>query len=224
MRAKLLLIVAVILGLITTFFFVKYMNQFEEVSTVNEDLVDVVVVRSEIKKNQIITRDMLALKQLPKLGLHPQAITNIDDVVGRFALTDMVEGEVLLPHRSVSVAAESKMVSRKIQEGQRGVSVEVNMVQSVSNLIEPEDYVDVFHTKPETSTEPAVTTLVLEKIRVLAVERRMVEEDSEHPYLEYYTVALEIKPEDRLKLVHANQTGAITLVLHSRQNAVEQKK
>ncbi len=224
MRAKILFILAIIMGLVTTFFFVKYMNQFEEVTTVNENLVNVVVVKSEIKKNQIVTRDMLEVKQMPVMGLHPQAITNVDDAVGRFALTDMIAGEMLLPHRTITATEESKIVARKIQEGFRAVSVGVNIVQSVSNLIEPEDYVDVYHTIPEKSDSPAITTIVLEKVRVIAVERRMIEVDSDNPYVEYSSVALEIRPEDRLKLVHAKETGTINLVLHSRQNAVEQPK
>lgn len=221
MRAKILFIVAIILGLVTTFFFVKYMNQFEEVSAVNENLTDVIVSKVPIKKNQVITSEMLEIKQVPILSLHPQTVKQTEDVIGKYALADIEIGEVLLSHRFMSEKEESELVSRKVREGYRAASIGVNMVQSVSNLIEPEDYVDVLHTIPENGDRPAITTIVLEKVRVLAVGRRMIEVDSENPYVEYSSLTIEIKPEERVKLVHAIETGHISLVLHSRQNANE---
>jgi pilus assembly protein CpaB len=186
---------------------------------VNENLIDVVVAKETIKKNQIVQSGMLEIKQVPILGLHPQTVKQFEDVVGSYAISDIESGEVLLSHRVKSEKDETELVSRKVHEGYLAASVGLNIVRSVSNLIEPEDYVDVLHTSPEQADRPAITTIVLEKIRVLAVGRRMIEVDSENPYVEYSSVTLEIKPEDRIKLIHANETGTISLVLHSRQNA-----
>jgi pilus assembly protein CpaB len=91
------------------------------------------------------------------------------------------------------------------------------MVQSVSNLIEPDDYVDIIVTiPPKDDKQLESSTVLLEKIHVLAVGRRMVETDAEHPYAEYTTVTLEVKPEDVPKLVNTNDRFKVSLSLYSR--------
>jgi pilus assembly protein CpaB len=205
------------MGLVTTFLFYNYMKQYNDTKSANETMVDVVAAKQPIKRNQQIQSGMLEMKQVPSLGLHPQAVNSVKEVEGKFADADIEAGEVLLSHRIKASADEAAVVSKKVRDGYRAVSVGVNLVQSVSNLIEPDDDVDVIVTvPPKDDARLESSTVLLEKIRVLAVGRRMVEVDDKHPYAEYTTVTLEVKPEDLPRLVNADERFTISLALRTR--------
>jgi pilus assembly protein CpaB len=219
MRSKIILISALIMGLVTTFLFFNYMKQFDHTKAANENMVGVVVAKQQIKRNQKMQADMLEIKQVPSLSVHPQAIKTIKEAEGKFADATLEVGEVLLSNHVKASKDESAVVAKKVQSGFRAVSLGVNIVQSVSNLIEPDDYVDVIVTIPPNQgndKQLESSTVLLEKIHVLAVGRRMVEADSEHPYAEYTTVTLEVKPEDVPKLINTTERFKVSLSLYSR--------
>ncbi|MFS1511943.1 Flp pilus assembly protein CpaB [Chengkuizengella sp. SCS-71B] len=228
MRSKITLILAVVMGLVTTLLFYKYINDMNTSTEESTKFVEVVSSKQLIPENQVITNDLIELKKVPEGGAHPQAIRNTQEVVGKIALADFVSGQVILPHHIGSEAEESLFISRKITEGFRAVSIGVNFVTSVSNLIEPEDIVDVILTSenievisnPETGERidnPEVSSeILLKEVRVLAVGRRMIESTTDTEFVEYTSSTLELSPENALKLVNAANSGEIQLILHSR--------
>ncbi|NBI28364.1 Flp pilus assembly protein CpaB [Chengkuizengella marina] len=228
MRSKITLILAVVMGLVTTLLFYKYINDMDTSAEENVKFVQVVASKQLIPENQVITDDLIELIKVPEGGAHPQAIRNTQEVVGKIALADFVSGQIILPHHIGSEAEESLFISRKIKEGFRAVSIGVNFVTSVSNLIEPEDIVDVIWTQenleavntPETGEHidnvEVTSDLLLKEVRVLAVGRRMIESTTDTEYVEYISSTLELSPEDALKLVNAANSGEIQLILHSR--------
>jgi pilus assembly protein CpaB len=215
MKVKFILVLAILMGIMTTVLFFNYIQQLDENKEKNVPLAKVVTAKQAIKKNQRISASMLLIIQVPAQGLHPHTLKNVVEAEGKFADSDLEAGEVLLSHRLKQAEEESVIISRKIQAGYRAVTVDVNVVQSVANLIEPEDYVDVISTPAERNGQPTKSTLLLEKVRVLAIGRRMVEADDETPYVEYNTVTLELKPRDSVLLVNADELGNISLMLHS---------
>jgi pilus assembly protein CpaB len=217
MRSRIIFIAAIIMGLVTTFLFFNYMKQYNQTTTVNENMVDVVAAKQPIKRNQQIQAGLLEIRKVPSLGVHPQAVKSVKDAEGKFADADIETGEVLLSNHIKASQDEAAIVAKKVQNGFRAVSVGVNLVQSVSNLIEPDDYVDVIVTIPAKDDKQLETsTVLLEKIRVLAVGRRMVEVDEKHPYADYTSVTLEVKPGDVPRLVNADERFTISLALNTR--------
>ena len=219
MKSKLLLILAIIMGLATTFLFYNYMQSYDQATVVNTNMTDVVVAKQDIKKNQKITQSMVILSRVPTNGLHPQAIKELSEVEGMVALADMTVNEAILTHRLGSQKEESLFISRKVQQGYRAVSLSVSFVQSVSNLIEPEDLVDVVFNEPPPKNNDTLqvnTYILIPKAKVLAVGRRMLETTPEAEYVEYNAVTLELKPEDAIKLINATEKGSIQLILHTK--------
>lgn len=205
------------MGLVTTFLFYNYMETLKKETLVNNEMVQILVAKDMIRKNQKISKEMITFSKVPKNGIHPQSIKNISEAEGLYTTSDIAKDEPLLKHRLKSVEEEKLFVSRKIREGYRGVSIGVNLVESVSNLIEPGDTVDVvFSQTSDSKKEPPIiqTDLLLQGVRVLAVGRRMIEITPEDPYEEYVSVTLELKGEDGLKLIHASERGSIQLMLH----------
>jgi pilus assembly protein CpaB len=221
MKAKLILILAVVMGLFTTFLFYQYMQRFDQDVVPASEWVEVIAASKTILENQRITEDMLVMAKLPKEAVTGEFITDKHAVIGKVAEARMAAGETILSHRLVDEQKESLLVSRKIQEGYKAISVGVNFVQTVSNLIEPEDKVDVVVTEADRETGEITSELVMENVRVLAVGRRMIELNTQEAYMEYSAVSLEVKTKDAVKIINADERGNIQLILHSRVNRVE---
>lgn len=214
------------MGVITTVLFFNYMKQFDAATVSTTNTVKVVVAKEQIEKNERISASKLELVSMPEKSVHPEALKSIDAAEGKIATSVIVKGEAILSHRLVTEKEEKLFVSRKIREGYRAVSVGVNFNQSVSNLIEPEDDVDVVFSKAkkESATETSVDSVVLlEKARVLAVGRKLVDsEETEEPYVEYSSVTLELKQNDAVKLINSAEQGSIHFILH--QRPIEKEK
>jgi pilus assembly protein CpaB len=217
-KSKIILLLAIVMGLITTVLFYNYISNINNAPNPNVEMIDTLVAIREIKKNELISTDMIKSIQVVKGGLYGNAISTSSEVVGKYAAADIAEGEPFLAHRLWSAQDEKLFVSRKIKEGSRGVSIGVNFVQSVSNLIEPEDHVDVIFTKlgkPELGTETE-SRILLDKVRVLAIGRKMIETVEGELYVEYSSATLELNANETVQLVNASNEGIITLTLHSR--------
>lgn len=221
MRSKVVLLLALVMAAVTTALFFQYMKGFKTTTTtvVTTPTVGVVVAVEQIEKNERISAEKLKIVQLEEKNAHPQAILNIDEVIDKLATTTIIKDEPILSHRIISEKEETTFVSRKIKEDYRAVSVGVNINQSVTNLIEPEDEVDVILTKrlKANGTEKVLSEIVLKKVRVIAVGRKMVNsEDSEEPYVEYSSVTVELRPVDAITLVRSTEEGNIHFILHQR--------
>jgi pilus assembly protein CpaB len=215
MRAKLILGTAIIMGLITTFLFYNYMGNYNAATVLTQNTVEVVTAKRAVKQNEKISADMLTTAQVPEASVHPDTVRSIKEIENQYATTKMAEGEVFLKHNATDATEESLRVSRKVKEEFRGVSVGLNFVQSVSNLIEPEDYVDVF-ASTKGKDNRIETQMILTNVRVLAIGRKMVEPVEGEPYVEYSSATLELFPQDVLKLVNAQENGNIHLAVRSK--------
>jgi pilus assembly protein CpaB len=215
------LMLSLVLGIITTILFFQYMKQFntEKVTTVKT--VEVVVAKEKIEKNEKINAEKLEIIQMAEESVHSKALKNLVEVEGRLATATIEKGEVILSHRLGTEKDESVYISRKVRDDYRAVSVGVNINQSVTNLIEPEDEVDVVFTKmiKDAAADKDIpqSVILLEKARVLAVGRKMqLPEDTKEPYVEYSSITLEVKPIDAVNLVNASEEGKIHFILYKR--------
>jgi pilus assembly protein CpaB len=219
MRSKLILIAALLMGVATTVLFFNYMKQNNEAPAfMNDNLINVVAVTQEIRENTQISSGMLEIKQVPESGAHAQALKDPKDAAGKIAAANLAAGEILLPNHLMDQKEEAIFLSKKVRDGYRAVSIGVNIVQTVSNLIEPGDFVDVVSTKKDKVTEKLLSHVILDNVHVLAIGRRMVEAMPETPYVEYSQVTFELIPEDGITAINADEDpeATISLMLHSR--------
>jgi pilus assembly protein CpaB len=217
LKTKMIFILAIVMGLVTTVLFYKYMSQFDTETTAIVNMTEVVAAKQAIKKNQRIGTEMLEKVKVPEQAVHPAAIRDLSEAAGKIAAADIAAGEQMLTHRIVSDKEESVFVSRKVKEGSRAVSVGVNFVRTVSNLIEPEDIVDIIFSEENKETKQIRTELLLDQVRVLAVGRRMIDlESGGGVYAEYSSVTLELTSQESVKLVNAYERGNLHFTIHSR--------
>ncbi|MFX3673059.1 MAG: Flp pilus assembly protein CpaB [Paenisporosarcina sp.] len=223
MRSRTLFLLAIVMGLITTLVFAYSFSAKNKESDLPIVTKEVVVSVQAIEENTVITKEMVKLATRPTSSVHASSLTSLKDVVGKLATTRIEADEVLLPARVQSPQEVEDMVSKKITDGQRAISIRANLVQSVSNLIEAEDFVDIIYsvTEDEATTNKPVTKSVLlfSKVRVLAVGQKMTVKDENDVLVEYASVTLEISPEDMIQLIQAHETdkASLHLTLHRRE-------
>lgn len=108
-----------------------------------------------------------------------------------------------------------------VQDGWRAVSIPVDPVSSVNNLIQPNDNVDVIGTFrfPDVRGDSAldtVTLTILQDVKVLAVGNRWQSAIAESGTSgSYGTVTLQLMPDEVEMLIFASQKGKITLSLRN---------
>jgi pilus assembly protein CpaB len=230
MKSRNILILALVMALITTFLFNKYLKDIDMKYKKSQNKITVVTAKNPILKNEKVARDMLELKEISEDAVLPDSVKSIELVEGKYALADISQGETLLSFRFTSEYEEEKQITRKIRHGFRALSVEVNFVESVSNLIQPEDYVDIIFSeniRQDAGKNNIITEITLENVRVLAVGKSLTEESeqkeqensskqNEKAVVQYTSVTLELKPEDAVKLINNDERGNIKLVLRSK--------
>jgi pilus assembly protein CpaB len=216
MRSKIIFVLAILMGLVTTVLFFNYMKKYDQGKVVNETLSQIIVAKAAIKKNQLINSSMVEITKVPKKGIYAQTARKLSDITGKFATVNFKKGEPILLNHLQKEKDETLLVSRKIHKGYRAISVGANFVQTNSNLIEPEDHVDVISSVIDKKTKKIKTTMILKDIRVLAVGRLMIEPSKDTKYVQYSSVTLEVTPEQTLSVVKADQQGSIYLALHTR--------
>lgn len=224
MRSRTLFLLAIVMGLITTLVFAYSFSAKNKVSDEPVATKDVVVSVQVIEENTLITEEMVIVSVKPVTTVHASSLGSLEDVVGKLTTTRIEADEILLPARVQSPQEVNDMVSKKVTAGQRGISIRANLVQSVSNLIEAEDYVDIVYTVEEklmneTSTaKPSFkSSLLYSKVRVLAIGQIMTVRNENDELVEYASVTLEMKPEEQVKLVQAHENGSLHLTLHRRE-------
>ncbi|HZG84286.1 Flp pilus assembly protein CpaB [Paenibacillus sp.] len=231
MNTKTIMLLAIVMGLFTTLAFYKYTEGKSTALAAEEPYVEVFAAKAPIPRNQKITPDLVEKISVPQNMLLPSAVTDLADIEGKFATTDLEQGEQILQHRVRSQTEEAEKLNRKITEGYRAVSVAVDYVQSVSNLVRPEDRVDILYVKhpAEPGKTPGPAKVLLKNVRVLAVGQALTEEasegDSEHTNNAgvdagsggaYSAVTVELQPEETMTLVDAAETGKLQLILRSK--------
>jgi len=236
MKSKLILILALVFTVITTVLFNNYLKNLDNKYKNDKNMVQVVVLKQEVKKHQKITVDLLELKSFNSNSVLPEAIKEIKDIDGSFTLIDMKAGEMLFSDRFTNQTKEKELLTRKIDKGNRAVSIAVTYVEAVSTIIEPEDYVDVIYSVKNTngaSNGLFTTSTILENIRVLAVGERITESantitaastknavQSSENQNKYTSITLELNSKQVEQITNAEENGDIKFVLRSK---LEQK-
>jgi pilus assembly protein CpaB len=189
------LILAVVLGSVTSFMAWQYTRQAGQAARPVETA-PVVVAAVPIGARTVITPDMVRVQQLPVAGHHPNAARTPDAVVGKVARVSLTPGEQILSTK-LFLQREESGLAFVVPADKRAVAVAFTEVIGSGGLILPGDRVDVvgvFEVKRRASgangAQPSgdsandtvhVATLVLQNVEVLAVAQRIEGEDTRDP-------------------------------------------
>jgi pilus assembly protein CpaB len=230
LKNKLALVVAVVLGLIAMYGFLRYWQsqktQYEE----QFKTVAVVAAKQRIQAGTEIRTGMLATIPMPASAVSPDNILKGDEtrLLGQTIVRSVERDEPLL--NSYFRRPVEKLRDR-LTQGERAVTVRVDAISGVGGNLVPGSRVDIIGTFPAAAalqgarpapTAPGASTdltvALLSNVSVLAVDSQTREME----YLAgggprgaqaYGTVTLAVTPEEAVLLIFAQQYGALTFTL-----------
>lgn len=215
MRNRLIIIIAIILGLLAAFLAYGYLNNVsEKASKMQYD--EVISAKQDIPANTAITRVMLETKQYPTELRNGKELVDAEAAVGRISPAAIQKGEILLENRLIDPSESNEQLSYVIPDGLRAMSIPINEVTGVANMIKRGDRVDVVSVIPASNEAPvAYAVTVLQNIEVLAVGTQLAPPEQTEKVTAPATVTVAVDPQSALKLKMAMQTTSFSLTLRS---------
>ena len=189
------------------------------------EMVDVVKVTRQIEKNTQISEDMLEVKQLPKLAVSDNVITDKSKTVGKAAAVTLFPEDNLIPQKFISLdSIGDKAFYEMDNTEQVAISVTVSsLASSVSGKIMPGDVVSVYGFITETKTLAEYTDLLY--LEVIGVSNANAEElstrtsDSETDSSDKVipaTVTLSVNRNQAQELIMLENTSSLHIVFVGR--------
>ncbi len=215
----------------------SYLGQLEQQKQVQVVYENVVIAATDIPAYSTITAEMITFKQMPEGSAHPYAARSIDEVIGYVTESDIIAGEEILPSKLKQLGQTESGLSYIIPEGMRAITVAVDEISGIGGFIQRGDYVDILSYtttsyQPE-STDPtlteeeaaaqeatgtqATTVVVAQNICIAAIGTSLanVSSSSTDGSVGYGSVTLYVTPEDAMRVIQAEKSGAIILALRA---------
>ena len=113
------------------------------VAPVQAETVDIVVLTQPVARGDVISDDMLEMIPYPKEDMREGLfVTNRQDVAGKFAKTDLVNGMPLTTNSLTDIPLGS-YASAQIPAGMVAISMPISKLTSVSYGLQPGDHVNI---------------------------------------------------------------------------------
>lgn len=217
MRSKIILFLALILGLLAAFGTYKYLGDLEQKYKIAGEFIEVAEAAKKIPPKTVIEENMLVKKEIP-LKYAPYNVLKKQDAVGKISKYEILPGQMIQKEMLFDKNDPSAGLSLRIEPGKRAISIPVNNVTALNGLLSNGDRVDVlvtFDAPPD--KKYAVTSTVIQNVPVLAVDYNLSPQGQAK--VEPKTVTLMVTPEEAQQIAFAVQHGSIHLSLRSPQDS-----
>ena len=223
MRQRMLLLLAVVFGLLAFVLTYRQIESEKRRIAGSAKAVDLVQIKRNMVEGETITEnevqklrtsrreeDLADSREIPWRALYQVVNHTLDNSI--------VKGQIL-QYTDLKSGMRRNGFSAVVQNNWRAVSIPVDTVSSVNNLIQPNDNVDVIGTFrfPDVrgdSMKDTVTKTILQDVKVLAVGKTWRSGDGEAGR-SYSTVTLQLMPDEVEMVIFASQKGKITLSLRN---------
>jgi pilus assembly protein CpaB len=154
-RRTVIIIVAILIAAVAAVANVLYLNGVQDRANGHAKLLKVFVVAQDIPKGTTgetaISQGLVKSGSIPERFRPATALSDINNVRGKVALTALAAGQVVVDGQFVEPKAAEVTFSQRIPAGQVAISVSFGSVQAVGNLLVPGDKVDMIVT-PQAQT------------------------------------------------------------------------
>ena len=208
-------ILAVAVAGIASISLYKYLKGQEDIVKGAVATQSIVVAATEIPVGSSITPEQVKMLNWPKAAIPAgQTFSSVAEVTGRTAIDRYTAGEPIVEAKLIPKGGQSGILTYKIPEGHRAMTVAVDQVAGVAGFISPGNMVDVVltTTTPGTNQQP-VSKIVLQNVPVLATGQVISQEKKDEKPVVVPTVTMDVTPEDAEKLAIASTQGRLQLVL-----------
>jgi pilus assembly protein CpaB len=216
-----MLIIALVFGAVAVFFANIWLNSQSNrpaqvattASTVETSTI--VVAARDLSFGEPLNAEVLREIPWPKSSIPDGAFAKITELTadGRHVvLTSISPNEPVLKWK-ISGAGARASLSAIVGAGMRAVAIRINEVVGVGGFILPGDHVDVLYTRGGNSDGGSSTDILIQNVRILAIERVADQKKSEPIMGNVATV--EVTTLDAQKIALAQTTGSLSLTLRS---------
>ena len=152
-RRTIILIVAVVVGLVAAGAIYSYLNSVQERAYDDAKLVKVFRVEKDIQKGlpgeQAIDQEFVKSGEIPQKYRPTTAITDINAIRGKVALNNLAQGQIVVDGMFVEPRAATVSFAQRIPAGQVAISIQVDQIRGVANLVVPGDQVNMLASAPD---------------------------------------------------------------------------
>lgn len=197
---------------------------------VEEAKTQILVARTAVGIGERLNAETLEWQDWPESALRPEYVTIAampdapTELTGAVARFEFFPGEPI--REAKLVRADQGYLSAVLEEGKRGVSVNVTAASSAGGFVVPNDHVDVVLTSATATGQ--TSEVILSDVRVLAIGKRLgemgasggnVEGDGTSPvpvtFDDAAIATLELDPVEAETLINATTRGQLSLTLRS---------
>ncbi len=175
----------------------------------------VVVALQDIPARTKITREMISVESYPKDLMAPDAFTKPEDIINRVT-KDKIKSKNQIRESDLLGEGQSATIATKVHEGMRAVTIAVDEIKSVGNMVQPGDRVDILATYHDPRTRTEVTRMILQNVPVLFVDRGRTDPDAKQGAST--SVTLEVTPEQTELVTAAERSGTLRMALRGVQD------
>jgi pilus assembly protein CpaB len=205
-------ILAIVIALIASVSLYRYLKGQEEELKKAVATEKIIIAKRDISIGSTIEKAQTDSIDWPRANRPQGAFTATESVIGRTTLERFVAGEPIIEAKLVPRGGLSGVLTYKIPEGHRAMTVGVDQVAGVAGFITPGNMVDVVLTTQPQYAKESISKIVLQNIPVLATGQT-VEQQKEGKPVVVPTVTLDVTPEDAERLAIASTQGRLQLVL-----------
>jgi len=219
-RTPLLASVALIVGGIIVMFLYQEQYRIERSGGLP---VDVVIAAQDIAFGEPVRAEWLATRSLPADYVEDRHIlaNRIRDLIGLPLAQSVRAGEAIMRTDLSPLSDQQRTLSGEIPQGSRAITLLATQTSAFNGLLRPGDHVDVILTIGDPlRSEGWHNVLLLENVAVLAVGRRLHEEETDEGRRGYRlgqttSVTLEVTFQQGALVTQAQQDGRIQLTLRN---------
>ncbi|OGV60933.1 MAG: Flp pilus assembly protein CpaB [Lentisphaerae bacterium GWF2_50_93] len=239
MKQKLLLVAALFFGVlafILTYYQIKLEREKALGAAMTVKLIKLKVAKAAEEPIQLSDLEEYETKRFKMDAQRNPEIEYKDrmDIVNKLADTSIIKGDILKwyqirTEKSLKSEGLAGIIS-KPKDGvpTRAISIPVDTVSSVTNLVRPNHRVDIIGTFrfPEMKGDKSLDTItmtILQNVLVLATGTQTansVGPESKNLVKSYSTVTLELYPKEVEMLIFASQKGRLTLSLRNYEDSI----
>lgn len=215
LRLNVILLLAVIFGIAAAFGVFQYLNGVKAAYVEQGDFVKVAVAKQRIAPKTRMSTGMFTMQEIPSRYVNNDAVVDPADITGKLTKTSIYPGEQILKSKIRGQDDPPDELAYIIPDGYRALTVAVNEVSGLAGMIKPGDSVDVFVTFQDEvqDKEEVMTSLILQKIKVLAVDQGLDASDRREQDKENRTVTLAVTPQQAQPLVLSAEKGSVRLMM-----------
>lgn len=183
----------------------------------------VVVAKQTIPAYAEITEDMVETLEYPESAVAPNAVLELENAIGCRALVEISAQEILMSNHILKAEDIAGGLAMLLDDGMRAMSVRVDSVTGVSNLLKVGNKVDVIvvltaseddeDANDGLGNDESVGKMLLENIEIVALDTALIGnslDDDGKPY--YTTVTLAVTPQDAVSLAVSCYEGTVYLI------------